>query len=489
MNINLCFYPQCLNSPEFICFCSDKETIFCEDHLSLHISEGYNHKIKKNFGNRKIFITQCKLSLSKLKSIRDNINKKVNDCIKKIIEQAKFNFEYLRRKELLIMKVIEALKIKKKFCNNQDERECEKFIIKYSRSPENICQKLQEKEVAFIENLDIGCMKNDLELKIKGLKEEISELRDNFRGINNEIFNITKITEESQKRFEDHEINLKKNYDNLLDTQSYLGLNYEDECIENSNDTKIWYFQYNTMTMVTVNVTAQVDSAYIFNLPQKLSSNASYCKISKNKFFYYSGYNEKVYLDSTYIFDAENKTYEKKASWKLNQLAACSLYKRNIYVFGGCNNKLHGESGKYNLVSDTWNEIASLPAVSHHNLSLVIDKHIIISGFHLSSAFKYNIKNNNYIYVGSFTPNCHKIVCKGKGKVFIFENNKLHESTTKDCTNFVLLKSAVGLPDKFIQSYTIRNEDYLYFILGDMNLYRFNLNSKVVSIVRNIHVV
>lgn len=495
MNTSLCFYPECPNSPDFICFCSGDEITFCEAHLSQHISEGFNHDIREKFvdlskGDRKILIAQCKLSIRKLKEIRDNINKKTKDYIQKIIEQAKHDFEYLRHKELLIMEVIEFLKMKKKIFYNKNHSECEQFIINYSKNPENICKKLQENEVDFIEDLDLGYNQSELKLKIEGLQDEISNLWGSFHNIINERYDIaTQISKELENKFKSHKIDSLKNNDKLSDTLSYLGLNYEDGCIAEANDTKIWYFQYNTKSMITVNILAQKDSSYNFSLPENLSCNASYCKLGTTKFFYYSGYNENVYLDSTYIFDAQNKTYEKKASWILNQLAACSLYKQDVYVFGGCNHKLHGKSGKYSLISNTWKEIASLPSVSHHNLSLVFNNHIIISGYHLGSAIKYNIKENKYICSGSLTPNCYKIVCKGNGKVFIFENNKLHESTSNACTEFVLVKSSIGLPNQPIISYAIRNGDFIYFALIDMNLYRFNLNSKVVSMVRKINVV
>ena len=77
-----------------------------------------------------------------------------------------------------------------------------------------------------------------------------------------------------------------------------MGLNYEDGSIVELNDTKIYYFQYNTKSMITVNILAQKNSSYVFNLPENLSSNASYCKIGSNKFFYYSGYNENIQIYS-----------------------------------------------------------------------------------------------------------------------------------------------------------------------------------------------
>ena len=72
----------------------------------------------------------------------------------------------------------------------------------------------------------------------------------------------------------------------------------------------------------------------------------------------------------------------------------------------------------------------------------------------------------------------HKVLCKASGKVYLFEAQRLFEYDNDKWSN---LNIPTVVPNSYLLSYMIRNEENVYFLLSDNFVYRFNIPSKKVK--------
>ena len=68
----------------------------------------------------------------------------------------------------------------------------------------------------------------------------------------------------------------------------------------------------------------------------------------------------------------------------------------------------------------------------------------------------------------------HKVLCKASGKVYLFEAQRLFEYDNDKWTNI----GGTVVPNQYLLSYLIRDDEDIYFVLSDYGIYRFNASSK-----------
>ena len=71
----------------------------------------------------------------------------------------------------------------------------------------------------------------------------------------------------------------------------------------------------------------------------------------------------------------------------------------------------------------------------------------------------------------------YKILCKAAGKVYLFEAQRLFEYDNDKWTNI----GGTAVPNNYLLSYFIRDEENVYFLLNDNFVYRFNIQNKKVD--------
>lgn len=211
MNTYLCSTLECTNLYNYICYCNGIEKGFCKDHLSLHMSTEGEHDIKKkNFcltiDENEILIAQCEVSLKKLDSIREKMNKKSKEIIEKIVEKTKQNLDCIREKQSFIFKVLEFLRQNErvKLKNNQSEHE--KFIFNYAKNPKAYYDKLLVEESEIIETLDLDKKEENLKIKAYRLNRKYEKIKDyvinlygQYESIKSEIFSNIMIVKKKIK--------------------------------------------------------------------------------------------------------------------------------------------------------------------------------------------------------------------------------------------------------------------------------------------------
>lgn len=461
MEADTCQYQGCDQEPEYICKCNDQYTFICSTHLNEHTQAGQNHSIIKNFteitlGDKQIVIAQCNISLRQLRSTRENINQKTRENISIIVTNALKDLEYIRKNEQLIESSIELISLKDRLVKKKNYSECEMFLIKHMADPNRICEELESRASEILFNLDF-------EKKIQTLKEENIGFK----------IQLEKLSAEHEKK--------------ISAIQNFTGIDFDDE----NDNPQISFFTDNSKKLVTINLFSDSDSSYLCNIPENLTCYGAFCKISQDTIFYYSGRCSNAYTDISYIIDTNTKILTKLPSWKANGYSGLSSrIGDGIYIFGGHNGSVtHSEAYKYDLLSNTWSSIASMPVPTQSNSSVPLNDNILIIGYNLPCIYKYNLDTNAYNSLGFFQGSQHKIICKANGKIFVLEYTKLYESISHNLNQFAIVNSATSAPNSYLISYPVKNGNNLYFVLGDFKIYRLNFQTKAVVMLRAMKVV
>lgn len=127
-----------------------------------------------------------------------------------------------------------------------------------------------------------------------------------------------------------------------------------------------------------------------------------------------------------------------------------------------------------------------MPNATYCNSSVVLDDSMFITGLNFNSAYIYNILNDTYLSIGSFQTGIHKVLCKASRKLYVFENNKLHESSADNPGEFCVISFSTGVTNSYLISCTTRFRKDLYFVLFDKKIYKLNLTTKIVSLLRSV---
>ena len=97
--------------------------------------------------------------------------------------------------------------------------------------------------------------------------------------------------------------------------------------------------------------------------------------------------------------------------------------------------------------------------------------------------WKYMPEHDNYTVIASQgIVNNHKFLCKTSGKVYLFENFRISEYDTE----WTVVKTGNNVPNASLLSYTVRDGEYVFFLLTNKTIYRFNINTKEVTVVHTL---
>jgi Kelch motif len=492
----ICEFPGCLSLPEYLCECSSEPKKLCTEHLSIHVKDEGKHRILENYieisdGKSTIISIQCTRSLSKFKSLRENIIRISNKTIQKIIDTTVSHMQKIRELELLFDNTIEYLQKNNKIIKKKSQSSMEDFILKYLNHPDDIYEDLLKQEYEIILKLDIEKKLETVIEENSNLKKNLDLTKLNFSRLDSECKSLRSVYEEvlSQK------IGLQEKTDRLEYMESFMQkLIGEDQLKDllssEYNSKNMCYFERNSKTLNIISI-SEVDEKYQLEISDSLDINSGFCELPNNEYFYYAGC-PLNFVDFVYIINPSHKTATKRSSGKAKcNIGSCSYYESKVYIFGGQNSLSQeiNDAEIYNLNSNTWQDASNLPVACAWISSVVFDKMIMITGFQASTVYNYSIEKNLYSFAGNFTPNRHKVICQGLGKVYVFENGKLHESFDSGVSQYLLINGGTGIPhNQQLISYIIRNQIFVYFILNNKIIYRFNLLTKEIKYIRQITV-
>ena len=161
-------------------------------------------------------------------------------------------------------------------------------------------------------------------------------------------------------------------------------------------------------------------------------------------------------------------------------IGTCTQYKDNIYVFGGkiAPGAANNICERYEISSYKWYAIRPFPVATYNNTSVLYKENIFVTGYNCKTVYSYMIATDSYVDTSVGLNLSYKILCKAAGKVYLFEAQRLFEYDNDKWSN---LNIPTVVPNSYLLSYMIRNEENVYFLLSDNFVYRFNIPSKKVK--------
>ena len=212
---------------------------------------------------------------------------------------------------------------------------------------------------------------------------------------------------------------------------------------------------------------------------------ASWCQLSDSLVFHYGGHNGAV-NNFTYIVNNQQKTVEKRANSNNQRynIGGCTYYKDFIYVFCGQhpNGSAIAVCEKYDINKNEWAQFNNFPCASVNMTSIQHLNGIAVTGYTSGRVYNYIPEEDKYFEMNVSAGTYHKILCKGGGKLFLFESGKLWEYQTE--WNVIL--PTTNIANCSLLSYIIRDGENIYFLLSDNGVFRFNFISNKVEKIDTI---
>ena len=216
-----------------------------------------------------------------------------------------------------------------------------------------------------------------------------------------------------------------------------------------------------------------------------MGTRAGWCLLPDGRIFHYGGWvgDTKNTGICAIINPAQQSVEIIKSHKELRNLGQCSYYKGDVYVFGGHDQVTMLESFKYNILTNEWKAIASMPSKSRDCNSTVLGNTIVIGGMKHDSLLLYWPNSDIYKKTLQLSQEKYKIVWSGDGKVFVLWNDKIIESKTFDLNEWQCVASNIGINDNRLMGHSVRWGNWVFLLFEDKNLYKFNLQTKAIEAV------
>jgi Kelch motif len=414
--------------------------------------------------NNDHFVLECLSCLN----LCDQKLKEMPKTIKKINKEFSRAYKNIVNYKDLIESVLLYLQSNNRVITASSEIKISGFIDKYIDFPDKIPKELEKKEFTVITDT----LKAQ-ELEIFNLKQKLGEndYKKIFNTLNTQELEISKLK---------HDLNKFKSIMEEGAFEDIINKEYNQDCI--------CYFTDNSKRLNTVNIDfSSVNIDYI-GLPESLSSSAGYCMLPNNNLFYYGGAfclkgdflfgSKTVYLSSVYIIDIKQKAFIKISENRKpkGSVGQCCLYNYKVYIFGGYNSDGPIRDVEiFDTLTEVWTNGTELPLALYNASCTAFGDFIFVAGYNIDKCYKYNVKNNILIEISGLIKNNYKIVCYGFGKVYLFQNGWIFNYENTKSEVFKIINKTSMIPNYRMIGYSIRNTHYIYFLLEDMGLYRFNI--------------
>lgn len=427
---NFCYMEECECQAEFICYCAEIPTYSCGNHFGIHLMLKRNHSVQESL----FYLLEPEESQSLYQKIM-TFERQIRETIKKIQIDTKVLIDSITSEHHKSINYFKSLRIEAlKISNN---------LINQTKMDKKLFEKITE----VLKFIELQNNPDREELRRRILK---FYLRDNYF--------------------------YKPNRD----------LESENLC----------FFKDSSKNLTLVSIDKPSRTVQI-NIPNCFNSDSASCEISDNKYFFYGGFNP--YISNVCIIDIETKTGTAKKNGKEKANMGCCYYKDKVYVFGGYNNQYLKDAERYDLITDAWQNLPSLPTGCAAGRCFGLKDSIIYTGFISTSILTYSILNNSYSEYGNFASNENKIICNIGNKIYVFVSGHLYKIThlvsseLRDAKKFAskptqlkLVNENTGIPNtNVLTSRTLKDKNF-YFVLEDFKLYKFDLETESIAILKII---
>lgn len=216
-----------------------------------------------------------------------------------------------------------------------------------------------------------------------------------------------------------------------------------------------------------------------------MGDRAGWCFLPDGSVFHYGGRLGKENTDFACIINPEKFTIQPvKRNKKMRNAGQVTYFKGEVYVFGGFDKDASlGTAFKYNLLKDSWTDLANLPVPSEHCSSCYYGKSIMVTGFDLEGIYEYSCDSNIY-KLRAQLPKEFNTIFSAFGRCYCICNNSILETNFMETTTWIsYLERSVNVEQKRLLAPTIMRKSEIYLLYENLHLYKFNLKTRKISLL------
>ncbi|CAG9320340.1 unnamed protein product [Blepharisma stoltei] len=207
------------------------------------------------------------------------------------------------------------------------------------------------------------------------------------------------------------------------------------------------------------------------------------CLFSDTQLFIYGGFKENSDgIKEAMVVDLVSMEVKLKKSGRKRGGAGLALVGWQIYIFGGYKNEyeLLKECDKYDILTNKWIRIASLPFYSGSVAAEVYGNDILVAGTHLPGLYYYSVGKNTFSKIKDLPILQDKNIFVHEGKAWIYCNDSwFYESKRYDLTKWRIIGYYYGF--NMLLSQHVRIENELFFLDNSMGIYVFDLHTGILD--------
>lgn len=445
-----CFVNGCTEKASEICFTCEVKTLMCLKHASDHMRVKKNHDVQEflmDFGEENV------------KNICENVGRvlrELNDCRNKLNENV----------ALVLRKVYEEYYKCLRYFRNLEIN-----LIEVAKNVRNFNQKILKVDLNLLKNLKLGfddlIKESEIELiKVPAFSEPV---------LSKSVFFYEQVyfSEEFSKG-----LRMVENFSELYKLSRHKDLFFFEEKIAKEPELQLIY--PNDKEIRIIDLESLVSEVLVFDNVRPLQG-ASAVQVYENSVWFYS------FESKANLFNIKYRTSKVLPNSRRNYYArGCIYYDNTIYLFGG----VGGSSGQiqvreaeqYSFINEQWKELSLLPSVLKGTSAKLIDSNIYIVGFAYKSLLEYNRLTGKYSELIKLNDSPRsKIFC---GNFIIMNKSKVIWHVLGTQIINIELEQEV-LCDSLAISSTVENEKYIYYIIWDGKLMRFNKSTYKQEVLIN----
>ena len=264
---------------------------------------------------------------------------------------------------------------------------------------------------------------------------------------------------------------------------------------DSSDDSEYVFFSSTThkrSDLVRIDLNTFKLTPLSFHPPRRFSAYSQACKIQKDLYFYYDSYQGRSNAE-IFVVNFEYNSYEKISDHSERRRGACVMKNNSVYVFGGCyvtkilgfisgETALMQNSDRFDLSTQTWRPIATLPSPSDSNTASLLNNEIYIVGGFLNFLLHYDTNTDTYreVFELAHKPQ-YKAIC---GKWILVESDdrifeiKGNEEVCRYNMSNKLFRGSLLI------SCTFKKGKYIYLVLFNETLLRIDTEQKKLEEVK-----
>ncbi|OMJ79024.1 hypothetical protein SteCoe_21055 [Stentor coeruleus] len=235
--------------------------------------------------------------------------------------------------------------------------------------------------------------------------------------------------------------------------------------------------------MVKLGVIDNSVSKVDLDIEDFLGIQPGFCRLPQRRVFYCGGLLSEFYrpIVSCYIIDPRENIAQKYPDMPNRKYSAglCTYQNNYIYVFGGALifGIFSSRSERLNLEARAWESIANLPKASDYNSSAIIKDTILVTGYRIG-VFSYIPSTDTFQSLISATSGS-KILFSEEDSGFLIHGDCIFEYTNNLWEK--VAKNDVVPNNPYLISYPVKHGKWVYFLLSNNYLYKFDLFEKIVE--------